>query len=105
MQLSLKYFRIVLLNSLLIIIDKVFGVWVAVALLHGRINAKKRKFWGANLGKSGQWGHVPPNSKRSILTDSFVTVFVRLTSRKCVFISPGYWTFEIPLCVFRPEPQ
>ena len=60
MQITLKYIRIVLLNSLLIIIEKTLGVWVAVALLHGRINAKKRKFWGANLGKSGQWGNVPP---------------------------------------------
>jgi len=76
MQITLKYFRIVLLNSLLIIIEKTLGVWVAVALLHGRINAKKRKFWGANLGKSGQWGHVPPKFKTEY-TDSFITVFVR----------------------------
>ena len=76
MQLSLKYFRIVLLNSLLIIIEKTLGVLVAVALLHGRINAKKRNFWGAHLGKSGQWGDVPPKFKTEY-TDSFVTVFVR----------------------------
>ena len=78
MQITLKHFRIVLLNSLLIIIEKTLGVWVAVALLHGRINAKKRKFWGANLGKSGQWGHVPPKFKTEY-TDSFVTVFVTQT--------------------------
>ena len=60
MQITLKYFRIVLINSLLIIIDKTLGVWVAVALLHGRINAKKRKFWGANLGEKWAVGARAP---------------------------------------------
>ena len=41
MQITLKHFRIVLLNSLLIIIEKTLGVWVAVTLLYGRNNAKK----------------------------------------------------------------
>ena len=36
---------------------------MAVALLHGRINAKKRKFWGTNLGEKWAVGARAPKFK------------------------------------------
>ena len=63
MQITLKYIRIVLLNSLLIIIEKTLGVWVAIALLHGRINAKNVNFGGQIWEKVGSGGTCPPKFK------------------------------------------